>query len=396
MPTPRSFVPPRARVLTRGALGLAVLCAAPSAAAQGLNLDFGDDPVAGSFGKPPDSYGGAPFQAGYWNAIGDGQSGLGAPPTTGSPWYVTALRDLTGAPTAVVVVVHVSPGTDGLGDVEFDHPATGGGHQALYDDGADLGSSASSATIEITNLMNATYDLYTYAWSASDPGASVSVHASSTASQNPQFCGGAWPGGHQQGTTFTTHAVVVTNNTILVNLSSVAGRIMLDGLQLVVQGSLAVGNPFCPGDGTGTACPCGNHSPAGIGSGCLNSLGIGARLDMTGTASVSGDTILLLGSNMPNSSALYYQGTTRLNGGAGAAFGDGLRCLGGTLIRLGTKTNIGGTSQYPSGSDPTVSVKGMVPVGATRTYQIWYRNAAAYCTSATFNLSAAGELVWGA
>src|SRR5204862_2760631 len=70
---------------------------------------------------------------------------------------------------------------------------------------------------------------------------------------------------------------------------------------------------FCFGDGSGTACPCANSSPAGQGRGCLNSLGLGGRLVAVGTASLAADTLVLAGSNMPNSSALYFQGTTQLN-----------------------------------------------------------------------------------
>ncbi len=376
-------------------IGLVGALTVPRANGQSFNVDVGVDPGATTFGTPPASYGAAPFQAGHWNAARDGQAGLGSPPPAASQWYVTALSSLADSPTPVVLSVNVSPATDGLGDVEFDHSGTSGNLQTLYDDFGDVGSGPSSQAWVFSNLLNATYDLYVHAWNPSDAGAITVVHASDTASQNPQVCGGAWPGGHQQGTTFTLHAVVVTNNTIVIQVGAQSGRAVVNGTQLVVQGSLAAGNPFCPGDGSGTPCPCGNNSALNSGAGCLNSLGTGGRLDMTGTASVSGDTILLLGSNLPNSSALYYQGTLRLNGGAGVVFGDGLRCLGGALVRLGTKTSIGGTSQYPSGADASVSVRGMVPPGATRVYQVWYRNAANFCTTSTFNLSAAVELVWG-
>jgi hypothetical protein len=64
-------------------------------------------------------------------------------------------------------------------------------------------------------------------------------------------------------------------------------------------------------------------------------------------------------------------------------------------VRLGAKTNVAGSSQYPVGADPHVSVKGMVPgAGATRTYQCWYRNAAPFCTPSTFNLTNGLEIVW--
>jgi hypothetical protein len=97
---------------------------------------------------------------------------------------------------------------------------------------------------------------------------------------------------------------------------------------------------------------------------------------------------------MPNSSALYFQGTAQQGGGLGVAFGDGLRCAGGTIVRLGTKSNVGGASTYPTGGDPSVSVRGLVTAGNVRNYQVWYRNAAAFCTSSTFNLTNGVSVLW--
>ncbi len=156
------------------------------------------------------------------------------------------------------------------------------------------------------------------------------------------------------------------------------------------------GAGFCFGDGSGTACPCANNSAPGAGSGCLNSLGSGGLLSGTGTASVSNDTLALNGTAMPNSSALYFQGTGQAAGGAGAAFGDGLRCASGGIVRLGTKTNAGGASSYPVGADLAVSVRGNCAAGDTRNYQVWYRNAAAFCSASTFNLTNGYTIVWGA
>jgi Tol biopolymer transport system component len=151
--------------------------------------------------------------------------------------------------------------------------------------------------------------------------------------------------------------------------------------------------PFCFGDGTGLACPCANSGAPG--RGCANSIDAsGARLAATGTARVSADTFVLLGSGMPNSTALYFQGTSQLNGGTGAMFGDGLRCAGGTVIRLGTRLNAGGASRYPDAGDVAISVRGLVAGGDARTYQIWYRNAAAFCTTSTFNLSNGLGVTW--
>lgn len=103
------------------------------------------------------------------------------------------------------------------------------------------------------------------------------------------------------------------------------------------------GTSFCSGDGSGTPCPCANESGLGDGRGCLNSFGTGARLMALGTASVSGDTVTLFGTGMPPlASALYFQGTGQDGSGQGTQLGDGLRCAGGAVIRLGVKSNVGG------------------------------------------------------
>jgi hypothetical protein len=150
---------------------------------------------------------------------------------------------------------------------------------------------------------------------------------------------------------------------------------------------------LCFGDGRGLACPCGNTGTAG--KGCANSLfASGARLETQGTANIANDTLSLVGTRMPNSSALYFQGTTSVGGGTGVAFGDGLRCAGGSVIRLGTKVNVAGLSRYPAPGDLWISVRGPNSAGDSRTYPIWYRNAAAFCTADTFNLSNGVSLTW--
>jgi hypothetical protein len=63
-------------------------------------------------------------------------------------------------------------------------------------------------------------------------------------------------------------------------------------------------------------------------------------------------------------------------------------------VRLATKTNASGASQYPAAGDPSVSVRGGVLAPGMRTYQVWYRNAAAFCTTATFNLTNGLRATW--
>jgi hypothetical protein len=172
-----------------------------------------------------------------------------------------------------------------------------------------------------------------------------------------------------------------------------------DGGKLMANALLAVSTPpvsstpYCSGDGSGTACPCGNSGLAN--NGCASSVNAnGAHLSTTGTPSLANDTLVLAGSGMPDSSTLYFQGTTQANGGMGTMFGDGLRCAAGTIVRLKTTPNVNGSSQYPTMVDLSVSVRGAVGAPGTRTYQVWYRNAAAFCTPSTFNLSNGVIVVW--
>ncbi len=149
------------------------------------------------------------------------------------------------------------------------------------------------------------------------------------------------------------------------------------------------GTPFCFGDGSAAACPCGNSGAAG--NGCASSLfASGANLAASGVPSVAADSLVLVGTGMPNSAALYLQGTAP----TATPFGDGLRCAGGSVVRLGTKTNQSGGSTHPAPGDTLISVRGGCAPGDTRVYQCWYRNAAAFCTVSTFNLTNGLSLTW--
>lgn len=198
--------------------------------------------------------------------------------------------------------------------------------------------------------------------------------------------------------------------TIALQLTGSATSFATGGSALVVSFQTRAGVPalrvcyvfapagvaVCIGDGsTGQSCPCGNSGASG--HGCANSVNpLGAELEAIGTPSVASDSLALRGSGMPASATcLYFQGTSLVAAGAGAAFGDGLRCAGGTVIRLGTKTNSLGASQYPTAGDASISVRGLVPpAGGTRVYQAWYRNAGAFCTSSTFNLTNGVTVSW--
>jgi len=200
---------------------------------------------------------------------------------------------------------------------------------------------------------------------------------------NDDFCG---PGGPSE----TTFAAVL-GQTYLLQIGSWPGEVPGSGtFSLMSSCPVAPGTGYCFGDGSGGACPCGNLGAAG--NGCASSINAsGGNLAATGSATIGSDTVVLRGSGLPNSTCLYFQGTTQIS----PAFGDGLRCAGGTIIRLGTKVNVAGASQYPVGADQPVSVRGGVTVpGSTRNYQVWYRNSAPFCTAATFNLTNGYSITW--
>lgn len=141
-----------------------------------------------------------------------------------------------------------------------------------------------------------------------------------------------------------------------------------------------------------SGCPCGNSSM--LAHGCGNSANpAGGELTAAGTASLSSDTLTLAGSGMtPSSTALYFQGTSMQY--AQIVYGDGLRCVTGTVVRLGTKTNASGASSYPQAGDLPVSVRGQVTAPGLRYYQVVYRDVGNYCTPDLFNATSGVAILW--
>ncbi|MBK7643242.1 MAG: choice-of-anchor B family protein [Planctomycetes bacterium] len=152
---------------------------------------------------------------------------------------------------------------------------------------------------------------------------------------------------------------------------------------------------ICTGDGAGNACPCANTGAAG--RGCANSTGAGALLSASGSASLSNDSFVLHGTGMPgNATALYVQSAGIDHAGLGTQLGDGLRCISGSSVRLGVKSNSGGASNFPSAGDSSISTLGALTIGATRYYHVWYRDSSpSFCTTDTFNYTNGITATWG-
>lgn len=152
----------------------------------------------------------------------------------------------------------------------------------------------------------------------------------------------------------------------------------------------APGTQYCFGGGHfGELCPCSNYGASFAGEGgCANSTGEGAELSATGAATIGADTVVLevarCNSNTPG---LFFSGTTTLSA---PFFGDGLRCAGGTVHRLGVVTTT------PAGTAATpwqLSVKEGLQPGDLRHYQYWYRDISGPC-GGLFNLTNGYTIQW--
>lgn len=151
----------------------------------------------------------------------------------------------------------------------------------------------------------------------------------------------------------------------------------------------------CFGDGSGTACPCGNAGA--VHRGCDNSFAAGgAQLFAAGTASLAADTLSLSVTHAPERApVLLLQGDATPNGGAGTPFADGLLCVDGTLIRLGGAIGVDGATLFGALDGASLSsLGGAPPAGSTRWYQGLYRNDKVFCTVERANLTNAVRVTW--
>ncbi len=149
------------------------------------------------------------------------------------------------------------------------------------------------------------------------------------------------------------------------------------------SGGSTIGTNQCFGDGSGSACPCGNP---GANGGCANATGDGSTL---GAESTAGGT-LNAGNAIPGQPGLFFQGDNSIGGGSGISFGDGLRCCGANVVRLGVVVP-DGNGDASLGDAQNL---GGASAGDTKCYQYWYRNPNGSPCGAGFNLSNAVSITW--
>jgi Tol biopolymer transport system component len=150
-------------------------------------------------------------------------------------------------------------------------------------------------------------------------------------------------------------------------------------------------------------CPCSNQ-PNGLGRGCDNSAATGgAIISASGIAYLSMDSLVFTTSaEKPTATSIVLQGDAVAANGL--VFGQGVRCVGGTLKPLYTKTAVGGSITAPNfgAGDPPVSARSSalgdtIQAGQSRWYLVYYRDPIVLggCPAAsTFNATQTGQVVW--
>lgn len=150
--------------------------------------------------------------------------------------------------------------------------------------------------------------------------------------------------------------------------------------------------PYCFGDGSFRPCPCGNESALGGGAGCLHAPARGGELAAQGGTSVSADDLTFVACDLnPNQAALLFVALERVDDPATPPLGDGLRCAGLGVVRLGIRVpDASGSAEW----GPGLAATGGWSDGDLRRFQVWYRDVAGGPCGNTFNTTNGVEVAF--
>jgi hypothetical protein len=156
---------------------------------------------------------------------------------------------------------------------------------------------------------------------------------------------------------------------------------------------------MCFGDGSLRPCPCSNQGIAG--HGCENSSSTGGAR-MVANGATSPDTLgLHVTGELPNALSIFLQGNQWIS--SGVRFGDGVRCAGGSLLRLFVKSASLGAVMAPGAGDPSISARSAelgdaIAPGSARYYLAYYRDPSlAFCPAPqgdAWNATNGVRVVW--
>lgn len=156
---------------------------------------------------------------------------------------------------------------------------------------------------------------------------------------------------------------------------------------LTVVGNKQTGTPYCFGSAPG-ACPCGN--PGAQDTGCAHSGGHGAVVRATGSTGLASDELTFSAAQLlPDQPALLFAGTIAPGSGHGVFLGDGLRCAGIGVRRLGIQAaNSSGDATWGPGLLTGLNWS----AGDLRYFQVWYRDPFNSPCGSAFNLTNGVEI----
>lgn len=157
-------------------------------------------------------------------------------------------------------------------------------------------------------------------------------------------------------------------------------------------GEASSGSVYCVTSTTGVVCPCGNDGVSDLVHGCESSVGLGGSAIPWGSSSVASDGLIIDGSNLPAfQPALLFVGGMQVNQGMGLPLGDGLRCAGTGVVRLGAHTtSADGSSRWGPNLQAGTGVVWLP--GDVRFFQIWYRDPTGSPCGSGFNLTNGVEI----
>ena len=131
------------------------------------------------------------------------------------------------------------------------------------------------------------------------------------------------------------------------------------------------GPGFMIGDGLGT-----NYCTS-----LANSTGAPAVISVVGSASVAANNLVLSAQPVPNQPGIFYYGPQQVM----IPFGNGFRCVGGTVGRLSVEVGAGNIIDHALDNTMAPNASTVITAGSTWNFQCWYRDPVA--GGPGFNLS---------
>jgi hypothetical protein len=149
--------------------------------------------------------------------------------------------------------------------------------------------------------------------------------------------------------------------------------------------------PFCDGsDNALASCPCGNAGAPDSGCDIAQGTG-GVKLFVTEQETSPSNRVTFLGAGFPatDTPTAVVIRAPALDAATPVIFGDGLRCVGTPVVRLGATLAVGGVSNHTFGHGSMAGLGDFY-------YQLWFRNTPiTFCdATAAFSLSSGRQITW--